>query len=155
MSKVDPQGAALRLAVQGFARRFGLLSEDRTPCGQPLQLSHAHALMLLLESQAKPSPRVVHQRDLATALGLDKSSVARLCARMERSGHIAQKRSDVDGRAREVALTAKGERVAREVDKASRQRFARVLAAIPPNRRNGVVEALKLLEAAALTLEVA
>lgn len=150
MPKTDTQSAELRLAVQGFVRQFGLLRDDRTPCGEPLTVSHGHALMILLEHREE-SPVV--QRDLANALGLDKSSVARLCARMERARHIAQRRSELDGRAREITLTEKGERVARRVDAESRARFSRVLDAIPAKQRAVVVEAVKLLESAVRTIE--
>jgi DNA-binding MarR family transcriptional regulator len=148
--KTDDQPAELRLAVQGFVRRFGLLRDDRTPCGEPLTVSHGHALMILLE-RGEGAPVV--QRDLARALGLDKSSVARLCSRMERARHIEQRRSELDGRAREITLTEKGERVARRVDAESRARFSRVLDAIPTKQRAVVVEAVKLLESAVRTIE--
>jgi DNA-binding MarR family transcriptional regulator len=73
---------------------------------------------------------------------------------MEAAGHVIQKRSETDGRAREIELTAKGERVARQVDTESRERFARILAAIPSKQRAQVVEALEILNAALNTLEV-
>lgn len=150
MANNDAQCAALRANVQGFVRRFGLLSEDRTPCGQPLPLSHAHALLFLL---GQGDPAAVVQRDLAAALGLDKSSVARLCARMEAAGHVVQTRSEADGRAREIELTAKGARVARQVDQESRERFSRILAAIPSKQRDRVLEALETLNVALKSLE--
>jgi DNA-binding MarR family transcriptional regulator len=146
---LDEQCVALRSGVQRFVRGFGLLSEAETPCGQPLQLSHAHAL-LVVSGQVG---RTLHQKDLAEALALDKSSIARLCARMEREGHIVQRRSDVDGRAREIELTPKGERVARQLDEASRARFSRLLLAIPERQRARVLEALELLNRAARALE--
>jgi DNA-binding MarR family transcriptional regulator len=151
VARIDGQCTALRANVQGFVRRFGLLSEDSTPCGQPLPLSHAHALMFLLD---QGGAKAVCQRDLAAALGLDKSSVARLCGRMESAGHVDQKRSEADGRAREVELTIQGIRVARQIEKGSRERFARILAAIPMKQRGQVVEAIEILNAALQTLEM-
>lgn len=151
VSTSEQQCEALRTNIQRFIRGFGLLSEERTPCGQPLPLSHAHALMLLA---SRDEGSAMCQRDLAVALGLDKSSVARLCARMERAGHVSQRRSPADGRAREVELTAKGQRLARQVETESRGRFTRVLAAIPPKQRGRVVDALEALNAALQTLQV-
>jgi DNA-binding MarR family transcriptional regulator len=143
------QCVKLRENVQSFVRGFGLLSESKTPCGQPLQLSHAHALQMLLEGAGLAPCR---QKDLAASLGLDKSSIARLCARMERAGHVSQRRSTVDGRAREIELTAQGLRVARQVQTESRARFGRLLDAVPSAQRRQVLEALEILNDAVRAL---
>jgi DNA-binding MarR family transcriptional regulator len=141
------QAEALRGAVQQFVRTFGLLSGDQTPCGEPLATSHAHALMILLpRAGARPA---VMQQELASALGIDKSNIARLCAKMERAGHVAQQRSPTDGRARLVELTARGRRLAEQVDAASRARFAAVLAAVPEACRPTLLDALDVLNDAA------
>lgn len=136
----------LRAAVHGFVRGFGLLSATSTPCGKPLPVSYAHALMVLLEAKAaraRPS-----QSELCATLGIDKSNVARLCRRMEREGHLAQETCPLDARVRRLALTAKGERLARQVEAASRRRFEAVLDALPASRRQRVITALEELQAA-------
>jgi DNA-binding MarR family transcriptional regulator len=135
------EALVLRRRVQDFVRGFGLLRDAETPCGQPLPVSHAHALSLLLERESLPTL----QKDLADALALDKSSVARLCRRMEQAGHIVQAPMEGDGRARSLALTAKGARLARQVEGASRHRFERVLDAMPRGERARVLEALSVL----------
>lgn len=132
----------LRAAVQQFVCSFGLLAGDQTPCGQPLAPSHAHALMLL----ASPEQRGARtsQQGLAYSLGIDKSSAARLCAKMERLGDIDQQRPPDDGRARLVGLTPQGRRVAERLDAASRARFQRVLEAMPSSRaRKNVIAAMR------------
>jgi MarR family transcriptional regulator for hemolysin len=98
-------------------------------------------------------PEPVRQKDIAKALGLDKSSVARLCKRMEQAGHVSQARDESDGRARAVTLTRAGTRLAREVDAASRARFERVLGALPRPQRRAVVDALGTLNTALEVLE--
>ena len=136
----------LREHIQVFVRRFGLLAPNTTPCSKPLAVSHAHALMLLLESRRRgerPSQQV-----LVRALGLDKSSVARLSAKMERAGHIVQRPAPHDGRSRLLHLTARGARVAATVEAASRERFARVLAAVPVAKRPTLMAGLILLNQA-------
>ena len=138
--------SALRARVQGFVRSFGLLDDAETPCGQPLQASHAHALMLLLD-QKDPSEPLRH-KDLALALGLDKSSVVRLCRRMEQVGHVLQEPAKDDRRAREVRLTAKGKRLAHTVEAASLSHFERVLTAVPRAERVRVIAALEVLNTA-------
>ena len=142
---------ALRAAVQQFVRSFGLLSGDQTPCGQPLAPSHAHALMFLATSEAGTR---VSQHALASALGIDKSNVARLCAKMERLGHIDQERAADDGRARLVGLTVKGRRIAARLDSASRERFEAVLAAMPSARVGaGVIAAIRQFNQAVAIVE--
>ncbi|WP_373044511.1 MarR family winged helix-turn-helix transcriptional regulator [Vulgatibacter sp.] len=140
----DP-AAALRASIQHFVRQFGLLEGgDRTPCGKHLPVSHAQALQVLLGAADPPT-----QADLGGVLGIDKSNVARLCARLEASGHLSQERCPEDARARRLRLTAKGRRFAAEVDEASRARFATMLAAIPEERREETIRALRLLGEAA------
>jgi DNA-binding MarR family transcriptional regulator len=140
--------SAFRSSLQGFVRQFGLLLEDETPCGVPIPPSEAHALLVLRERNGD----ALRHKDLTEALGLDKSSVARLCGRLERRGHVLQERSDSDGRARNVVLTAKGRRLADQLEEASRLRFERLLKAISAEERDGVVRAVAVLRDAATTL---
>jgi DNA-binding MarR family transcriptional regulator len=131
----------------GLPRRRWLPPSDRTPCGTPLSTSNAHALMVLL--QAGRLGERVTQQALGIALGIDKSNVTRLCAKMEAAGHIQQRRCPNDGRARLVALTPEGVRLATRVDKASRERFRQLLAALPGRSDQArVVAALDTLNAA-------
>lgn len=119
--------ARLRGAVRRFVRSFGLLASDQTPCGIPLSTSYAHALAVLLESDGA-SP--LTQQELGAALGIDKSNVARLCEKMERAGHLQQRRSPSDGRARLLSLTARGRRLALRVEAESLGRFESIVAAL-------------------------
>jgi DNA-binding MarR family transcriptional regulator len=135
--------AALRAAVQKLIRSIGLLAENRTPCGEPLPVSYAHALMVLLEAQhAKEHPR---QQDLGRVLGINKSNIARLCEKMERAGHLKQKRCTGDGRARLLTLTERGARVAAAVESKSRAHFQELLVAIPDESRSSILYALAVL----------
>lgn len=120
-------------------RRFGVLASDRTPCGKPLPLAHAHALMTLLARGE------LSQRELAAELCIDKSNVTRLCARLVESGHVVQRTAEHDARSRRVALTADGQRLAREVEQSGGARFAALLAAIPAGSRRDVLRSLRLL----------
>ncbi len=129
----------LRRVTQRFFRRFGALASDTTPCGKPLSVAHAHALMVLL-TQGE-----LTQQALGHELGIDKSNVARVCARMVREGHVKQRPSERDGRSRLVRLTSRGARLAQEVDAASRARFGALLDGIPKSRRADVIGALQHL----------
>jgi DNA-binding MarR family transcriptional regulator len=129
----------LRRVTQRFFRRFGALAADSTPCGKPLSMAHAHALMVLLARGE------LTQQALGAELGINKSNVARLCAKMVRSKHVEQRPSAQDGRSRLVSLTRSGVRLAQEVDAASRSRFASLLAGIPKSHRANVLVALQHL----------
>lgn len=132
----------LRSALQLLIRRFGALAADSTPCGKPLAIAHAHALMAL-ESQGE-----LTQQQLGEHLNIDKSNVARLCARMVDDGHVLQTVSEHDARSRVVTLTPKGKKLAAEVGSASKERFSRLLAVIPRARRATIIESLEQLTAA-------
>jgi DNA-binding MarR family transcriptional regulator len=133
-----------RNALQEFIRRFGLLSGDQTPCGKPLPPSDAHALMLLLAS----AEQGMAQSALTARLGVDKSTASRLVARLTERGHVAPVPAPGDARTRPVRLTAKGIRLATEIDRASQQRFAALLEGVPERRRENVLRALRDIVAA-------
>lgn len=128
-----------RALLQEFVRRFGLLAADRTPCGKPLATSDAHALMVLLEA----GDEGILPSVLSARLAIDKSTGTRLAARLIESGHVTSAPSSSDGRARPIRLTRKGAGLAREVDAASRKRFATLLAHVPAARRRSVLAALE------------
>lgn len=136
----------LRALVQQFVRRFGLLVTRRTPCGFPVSPSYAHTMMLLLR-RARQGVTTL-QADLAAALGINKSNVARLCERMVNAGHAVQTVPAEDGRSRALALTAKGVRVAERIETGSRDRFSALTASIPQHKRAAVIAALADLNAA-------
>lgn len=134
----------LRALLQTFIRRFGLLAADTTPCGKPLATSDAHALLILAETGAAG----LLQTDLRGALGVDKSTASRVVARLDERGHVEPAAPSADGRAKPVRLTAKGARLAGEIDRASRRRFGALLAGIPAGRRDPVLRALRDVVAA-------
>jgi DNA-binding MarR family transcriptional regulator len=146
--------SALRSLLQTLIRSFGLLAASTTPCGKPLPVSHAHALMVLLErARLGVTPG---QRELGAALGIDKSNIARLCQRMEEAGHLRQLRDREDGRARLLRLTPQGRRIAGSVELSSQAHFAALAAAVPASRRRDLLSALETLnEAIAATAHLA
>ena len=120
-------------------RAFGLHRPDQTPCGEPVAVAEAHALMEL--AQGVP----LSQNDLAARLHLEKSTVSRLVGILESRGWIARSRSAQDGRARELRLTDTGQQMAAELAEARRAKFARVFDAIPETDRAAVLESLQML----------
>jgi DNA-binding MarR family transcriptional regulator len=138
----------LQRLVQEFVRSFGLLITKQTPCGHPVSPSHAHALMVLLEREGDSTT----QSDLGAQLGIDKSNVARLCARMHGEGHVVHAVSAEDARGRTVDLTAKGKRMAEQLKGASLARFQRVLHGVPQGKRRQLFDSLQLLNASVAQL---
>jgi DNA-binding MarR family transcriptional regulator len=88
------------------------------------------------------------QQGLGAELCIDKSNVARLCAKMVDAGHAVQAAGTQDRRSRMVSLTAAGKRLAREVDSASRQRFEGLLSGLKAPDRQQVIRGLSQLVAA-------
>ncbi len=138
-------GADLELQERMIAliRAFGLHKPDETPCGEPVSVAEAHALM---ELAREDGPLV--QKELAARLRLEKSTVSRLVGMLEERGWVGRCRSPKDGRALEVSLTEAGRKAAAEIAGARRAKFARVLEAMPEGERASVLEAMKTLEEA-------
>jgi DNA-binding MarR family transcriptional regulator len=107
--------------------------------------------MILLEATRKDNR--LTQRELGQVLGIDKSNVARLCHRMESAGHVVQSRSEDDGRARLLSLTAVGKRLATNVERSSRDRFRRLTSAIPRESRAGILSSLACLNQALVSVD--
>lgn len=148
----DPSADAIRLRqlLQELVRGFGFLAASQTPCGQPVSPSYAHALTILLER--KRLGQTTSQVELGASLGIDKSNVARLCARMEAAGHVVQKRADEDRRSRMLELTRKGSALAGRIEEASRARFGVLMRGVPGEQRQSLLECLAVLNTAVRAL---
>ena len=129
----------LRFLIQQFIRKFGLLEETSTPCGMPLSVSKAHALMELLDSAD------ITQNELACRLSLSKSNTSRMVAKLLSKGHVQKTRDRHDGRAFRIRLTIKGRRLAKEVSHKSRKHFAELSKRLPPGKTNKIIDALAVL----------
>ena len=95
---------------------------------QPLGLTEATWLPLLYLSRARQSPR---QKDLASALQLDSSSVVRLLDALQAAGFI-DRAEGLDRRAKTVELTASGRATVAQVEvvaDAARRKYLGVLPA--------------------------
>lgn len=130
----------LRDAVRRLMVAHGALDETRRPCGTPLSLAHAHALLELLQCDD-----AMTVSELANKLAIDRTNVSRLCARMEEAGELVRRPHPGDGRARALRLTAPGKRLARQVDASSARHFADLVRRLG-DAAEPIVEALRLLE---------
>lgn len=126
----------------GLIRAFGLHRPDETPCGQPVAVAEAHAMMEL----ARDEPLL--QKDLAARLRLEKSTVSRLAGAMEKRGWVERVKCPQDGRALELRLTGAGRKVAADISEARQAKFLRIFEEIPEQKRAAVIETLNVLEEA-------
>ncbi|MBI1820093.1 MAG: MarR family transcriptional regulator [Nitrospirae bacterium] len=131
----------LREKIQRFIRVFGLL-RNQTPCGKPISVSAAHALMSL-KTAGREGP--LSQGDIQKTLALDKSNVTRLCRALEEDGYILQRQSEDDRRVHQVSLTKKGYRLADSLLKASRGRFSEILEQISKDELLQIFHSLDVL----------
>lgn len=131
--------AELQRAFMDLVRGFGLHRPDRTPCERPVAVSEAHALAELEAGGA------ITQNELAERLRLQKSTVSRLVAQMEDKGWVHRARDDRDRRAQRLRLTVAGAKVSRTIAAARRDKFERLLIAIPPEQRDAVIDSVRIL----------
>jgi DNA-binding MarR family transcriptional regulator len=126
-------------ALMRFVRNFGLHQPDRTPCGQPLPVSEAHAMVeIAREGQ-------IRQVELARRLRLEKSTVSRLVANLVSRGWVHRETADGDGRGVLLVLTDAGATAAARQAAARRARLTALLDRVPDDQRGAVVRALQTL----------
>ena len=99
--------------------------------------SEARALIELV------SARGIAQGELAGLLGLEKSTVSRLAAGLERKGWVRRGRDEVNQRYVRLYLTPEGGAVAARVLGAWHSRQARILAALSDDERAGLSAGLR------------
>ncbi|MDH2426024.1 MarR family transcriptional regulator [Sphaerisporangium sp. TRM90804] len=129
----------LQEAVARFVRAFGLHQPDRTPCGQPIPVSEAHALGELARDGA------LRQSELAHRLRLEKSTTSRLVTQLINRGWAERTPAPGDGRGVLVQLTPAGVDAAGRLAAARAARFSAVLDRVPQGERASVLRALTIL----------
>ncbi len=126
-----------------FVRNFGLHKPDRTPCGQPLPVSEAHAMVEIAREGR------IRQVELARRLRLEKSTVSRLVTNVVGRGWVRREAADGDGRGVLLVLTEAGATAATQQAGARRDRLIALLDRMPDEQRAAVVHALQTLAEAA------
>ncbi|MBE1489608.1 MarR family winged helix-turn-helix transcriptional regulator [Plantactinospora soyae] len=142
MDDADEVGTA-QDALMRFVRNFGLHQPDRTPCGQPLPVSEAHAMVEIAREGR------LRQAELTRRLRLEKSTVSRLVSNLERRGWVRRQAALDDGRGVLLELTEAGATAAARQAEARRNRFTALLARVPDDQRAAMVRALQTLAEAA------
>src|SRR5580658_1482608 len=93
---------AFQESIVQLVRSLGLHKPDETPCGQPISVAEAHAL---LEIAREPG---LTQNGLATRLRLEKSTVSLIAGMLERRGWVRRVRDERDSRFVRLHLTKRG-----------------------------------------------
>jgi DNA-binding MarR family transcriptional regulator len=128
----------LERRMVAFVRAFGLHQTERTPCGEPISVSQAHALT---ELAAHP----LSQAELARRLRLDRSVVSRLADALEERDWLRRRPHPQDQRAVHLVLTERGRAAADRLAGARRARLATLLDGVPAAERDSVLRALEVL----------
>ena len=143
LASAPPDALALQEQMVALVRAFGWHRPEQTPCGQPVPISEAHALMELARKDG------LAQHALGARLGLEKSTVSRLVRQLEARGWLERRRSAEDGRVAELSLTTAGRQAADQLATARAAFFARLLEQVPEDKRRQLLDCLSLLVAVA------
>ncbi len=142
MANQSPRGAELEHLLTQLIRMLSpAMSAGDTgappPRAEPaVSASEARALIELV------SARGIAQGELAGLLGLDKSTVSRLAAGLERKGWIRRGRDEDNQRYVRLYLTPEGGEVAGRVWQAWQSRQARILDKLSADERAGLMAGL-------------
>lgn len=90
------------------------------------------------------------QKDLANALGLQKSTVSRLVDQLEAHDLVARATNPSDSRSVHVVLTSNGERRAEQLAAARQKFFEDLLEPLDVDDRRTVIQGLSILQEASL-----
>lgn len=109
---------------------------------QPFGLSEATWLPLIYLARASAPMR---QKDLAAALMLDGSSVARLLEALEASGLIERREEEGDRRAKVILLTGRGRAIIEQVEIVSREVRNATLSGLTDDELRGASRVLEFV----------
>jgi DNA-binding MarR family transcriptional regulator len=116
----------LHQLLMELARVVGLLQPDHAVPGQPISLSQAFALHEL--DTGVP----LSQQELADRLRLEKSSVSRLAAELERRGLLVRERQPGNRRLYRLRLTDQGRDLHRRMGAAFHEQYVRWTSTMTP-----------------------
>jgi DNA-binding MarR family transcriptional regulator len=133
---VDAVLGASRALVAVAARSLATVAED-------VSLAQYRFLVVL----ASRGPERL--ADLATAVGVDRSTATRMCDRLVRKRLVTRRRSQEDRRTVRISLTQTGGELVSEVTRRRRAEIAAIVQRIPVSHRDAVLVALRAFADAA------
>ncbi len=132
---------ALYRALARLARRYQFRSRDEVCC-YGLTVSQCYALQALSEVGLLTSS------ELASRLGLDRSTTTRLVDRLMRKKLAVRRRKADDTRVREVEITEAGRRLTAKIEEEFAHLLTQALHDLPPAVRRALPETIQRLTAA-------
>lgn len=132
-SSLQQQAAALRGFSRFYTQRIGVLQPDLLASGLPLA-----AARTMFELGQQPE---VTARALAERLAMDAGQLSRLLAGLCRKG-LLQQRPAADRRSKRLMLSARGQRLYRELDRRSQRQAQGFLEPLPLPERERLAAAL-------------
>lgn len=140
MHRVDSAEAArLHELLMDVVRAAGLLQPDQAVEGLAVSFSQAFALHEL------DTDTPLSQRELAERLRLEKSSVSRLAAELERKGLLTRERNPDNYRQYRLHLTDRGRAIHAQMATAFHQQYESWCAAMTHSERAALLEGLPAL----------
>ncbi len=133
------EAARLHELLMDVVRAAGLLQPDQTIVGHPVSLSQAFALHEL------DTDTPLSQRDLAERLRLEKSSVSRLAAELERRGLLVRERDPHDQRLYRLRLTDEGRAIHRRMATTFHDQYECWITMMTPAERAALLTGLPAL----------
>jgi DNA-binding MarR family transcriptional regulator len=116
-----------------LVRAGGILQPENTIPGQPVSMSQAFALHEL------DTDTPLSQRELGERLQLEKSSVSRLAAEMERKGLLVRERDPVNRRLYRLRLTDRGRAMHRQMGTKFHETYVRWVDAMTPEEQEALL----------------
>ncbi len=148
MAGVSPDDGELERLLTQLLRVIGPSMDHPQSAGGCGTGDPADGLPVLSASEARAlielvSARGIAQGELAGLLGLDKSTVSRLAAGLERKGWVRRGRDEENQRYVRLYLTPQGGAVADRLWQAWQSRPARILATLSDDERAGLAAGLR------------
>jgi DNA-binding MarR family transcriptional regulator len=135
----EEAAARIHELLMELVRAAGILQPEQLVPGEPVSMSQAFALHEL------DTGGPLSQQDLAERLRLEKSSVSRMAAEMERKGLLVRERDPDNRRSYRLRLTAEGRRLHRHMGTEFHRQYVRWVATMTPAERAALLVGLPAL----------
>lgn len=128
----------LRELVKLLVRSLGIPEKDEASCCG-ITLGQCHALVEVGKA------KTISLNELADLLNLDSSTMSRTVNNLVNANLLERKMDESDRRYVQIQLTEEGKKIFQAIEESMEAYFHRVLQAIDENKRDQVMESLRLL----------
>lgn len=138
---MDSNAADLREALRRLFRKMGFMERDEARC---CSMSVSRCQVLVEIGRGAPLSLV----ELSARMGLEKSTLSRLVDGLVEDGLAERRESEIDRRYQRIELSGEGRNLYRDIEDRMNAFVAEAWARVPGDRREGVLESLRVLEEA-------